>query len=125
VKRDDEINYWRDKGNRSLKSAKHSIGVGNLDFAVSGIYYAMFYEVTALLLTKDLKFKTHAGVRTTFNREYAKTGIVSQDMGDFYNDIFDLRFDADYQPFVEFEKEEVQEWLEQAEKFIEEIEGII
>ncbi len=75
------------------------------------ICYAIFYEVVALLLTKELSSAKHSDVRSLFNREFVKIGIVKEKLADFYNKMFDFRQKADYGDFVEFEEEKVRMWL--------------
>lgn len=43
-----------------------------------------------------------------FNKEFIKSGIISEENGDFYNKIFEFRQRGDYEEFVEFDKEEVK-----------------
>ncbi len=44
-------------------------------FAVSRAYYAMFYLVSAVLLTKGLNFSKHQAVVAAFGQHFVKTGI--------------------------------------------------
>lgn len=119
------INYRRKKAADTLKDAKIMFNRVSLFTTVNRIYYAVFYEVSALLLTKDLSSSKHSGVRALFNREFVKPGIVKEEYADFYNRIFDSRQEADYGDFVEFDEKKVRQWLCEAEDFIKEIEKII
>lgn len=105
------INYRRKKAADTLKDAKIMFNRVSLFTTVNRIYYAVFYEVSALLLTKDLSSSKHSGVRALFNREFVKPGIVKEEYADFYNRIFDSRQEADYGDFVEFEDKKVQKWF--------------
>lgn len=73
------VSYWLDKAKESLLSAQDELSAGRLPFAVNRIYYACFYAVSAALLTENLKFKKHSGVRASFHQYLVKTGKVSQD----------------------------------------------
>lgn len=121
----DLINYRRKKAADTLKDAKTMFNSVSLFTTVNRIYYAIFYEVSALLLTKDLSSSKHSGVRALFNREFVKSGIIKEEYADFYNRMFTSRQEGDYGDFIEFEKEKVQQWLNEAEDFINEIEKII
>lgn len=70
--------------------------------AVNRIYYAIFYEALALLLTKGLSSSKHSGARSLFNREFVKSGIISEKHGSFYNRMYGFRQRGDYEDFVEF-----------------------
>jgi len=112
------INYRRKRAKQSLEEARIMFENSKLFATVNRIYYSIFYEVTALLLTKGLSSSKHTGTRSMFNREFIKTGIVKEELGDFYNKMFEFRQKGDYGDFVEFEKEKVANWLEKAENFI-------
>ncbi len=119
------INYRRERAKETLKDAKVMLDNASLFSTVNRIYYSIFYEVTALLLIKGLSPSKHSGVRSMFNREFIKTGIVKEEYGDFYNKIFEFRQKGDYGDFVEFEKEKVKGWLEKAEECITALDKII
>lgn len=119
------INYRRTKAKDTLEDAKIMFNKVSLFTTVNRIYYAIFYEVLALLLTKDLSSSKHSGLRALFNREFVKSKIVKAEYADFYNRMFDFRQKGDYGDFVEFEKEKVGEWLSKAEDFITDIDKII
>jgi uncharacterized protein (UPF0332 family) len=119
------INYRRRKAKEALNDAKTMFNKVSLFTIVNRIYYAIFYEVLALLLTKDLSSSKHSGVRALFNREFVKSGVVKEKYADFYNKMFDFRQEGDYGDFVEFEKEKVKQWLDETEDFVNEIEKVI
>lgn len=119
------VDYRRNRAKETLEDAKRLFDAGSLFSAVNRIYYAMFYEVTALLLTKNLSASKHSGVRALFNKEFVKTGKVSIDMGRFFGQMFEFRQKSDYGDFVRFEEEKVKEWLEKAKEFVEELEKVI
>ena len=89
------------------------------------IYYALFYEVTGLLMIRDISSSKHSGVRSLFNEHFVKNGIVKTECGKFYSLIFDFRQKGDYEDFIVFEEAHVGEWLLKAEDFISEIEKVI
>ena len=61
------IDYWRRRARESLDDARLLLENGRLHSAVNRIYYALFYEVSALLLAKGLSFSKHSGVLAAFN----------------------------------------------------------
>jgi len=119
------VNYKRKRARETLNDAKVMFEHARLFSTVNRIYYAIFYEVVALLLTKKLSSAKHSGVRSLFNREFVKIGIVKEKLADFYSKMFDFRQKADYGDFVEFEEEKVRTWLEEAEDFINEIDKVV
>lgn len=119
------IKYRRERASETLIEAEIMLDNNKLFAAVNRIYYAIFYEVLALLLTKGLSSSKHSGIRSMFNKEFVKSGIISEENGDFYNKIFEFRQRGDYEEFVEFDKEEVKRWLNNAKDFINSVEQVI
>ena len=121
----DIIKYRRERAKVTLEEAGIMLDNNKLFAAVNRIYYAIFYEVIALLLTKSLSSSKHSGVRSIFNKEFIIPGIVAEEHGDFYNKIFGFRQRGDYEDFVEFDQEKVKNWLENAKRFINSVEQTI
>jgi hypothetical protein len=118
------IRYRRLKAGETLQDAVILVEAGRLHSAVNRIYYALFYEVSALLLTKDLSSSRHSGIKALFNEHFVKLGVVSTHTGRFFSTMFEFRQKGDYSDFVTFEKDKVSEWLVMAGESIKEIEGI-
>jgi uncharacterized protein (UPF0332 family) len=73
-----EIKTLIERAERYLKSAELLVNDGDFESAVSRTYYAMFYTVQALLLTKNLSFSSHKGVITMFGEHFIKTGVFQK-----------------------------------------------
>jgi uncharacterized protein (UPF0332 family) len=116
---DEIIDYRRKRAKETLKDAEQLFKSGSLFSAVNRIYYAMFYEVIALLLTKGFSSPKHSGVK------FVKTGKVSIQSGKLFARMYDFRQKGDYEDFVTFEENKVREWLDNAKLFIEELENLI
>lgn len=119
------IRFRQKKAKETLEDATILLNSGRLFSALNRIYYALFYEVSALLSTEDLSSRKHTGIRSLFNEYYVKTGKVPVKLGRFYSRMFDFRQKADYGDFAEFEKEKLKEWLDQTSMFIGEMDVII
>jgi len=119
------IKYRRKRAKETLQEAEIMLENNKLIAAVNRTYYAVFYEVIALLLSKGLSSSKHSGVRSLFNKEYIKTGIIAEEHGDFYNRVFGFRQRADYEDFVEFENQKVKSWLKSAKEFIDAVEKVM
>ena len=119
------VNYRRVKAVETLDDARVLIEHGRLESAVNRIYYAVFYIVSALLLTRDLSSSKHSGVKSMFIQNFVKTKSVSLEDGSFYSSIFEFRQKADYADYVNFDLETVRQWIKQAEDFIAHIDELI
>jgi len=102
------IRYWRTRARECLEDAKLLLENKRFHSAVNRIYYALFYEVSALLISRGFSFSKHSGVLSVFNRELVKTGKINKELGKFYNRMFEHRKISDYGEFVEFEEEDVK-----------------
>ena len=122
---EDLIRYRREKSKETLEDAYILFRAGRLFSALNRIYYALFYEVMALLLTKDLSSARHTGVRALFNEHFVRTGKVSVESGRFFSRMYDFRQKGDYADFVQFEEAKIKEWLVLAESFISEVDQVI
>lgn len=114
----DIVNYWIQKARDSLDAAGDELKAGRLSFSVNRIYYACFYVVSAALLQKRLKFKKHSGVRAGFHKHFVKPGLVNCEHGQFYDELFEARQRGDYIELIEFEKRQVENWLQKAKEFV-------
>jgi uncharacterized protein (UPF0332 family) len=56
-----------------------------------------------------------------FERHFVKSGQVSVDQGRFYRSLFMRRQHGDYDDLVTFERSDVEQWLTQAEQFVERV----
>ncbi|MDP2928376.1 MAG: HEPN domain-containing protein [Candidatus Omnitrophota bacterium] len=122
---EDLIRYRREKSKETLEDAYILFRAGRLFSALNRIYYALFYEVMALLLTKDLSSARHTGIRALFNEHFIRTGKVSVESGRFFSRMYDFRQKGDYADFVQFEEAKIKEWLVLAESFINEVDQVI
>lgn len=123
--KDDVNKYRRERAKEALEEAEIMLDNNKLNAAVNRMYYAIFYEVLALLLTKGLSSSKHSGVRSLFNKEFVKPGYISEEYGDFYNRMSGFRQRGDYEDFVEFDYEMVKSWFDSTKDFINAIEEVI
>ena len=86
--------------------------------ALNRLYYAAYYSVTALLLSKNLKPTTHIGAKSNFSEHFIKTGIISEDLGKIYSQLFTWRHKGDYADLFDFDEEKVLPYFEPVGKLI-------
>ena len=106
------------RAERYLKSARLLIEDGDYESAVSRVYYAMFYCVEALLLTKGLSFSSHKAVIAAFGERFIKTGVFSKDLGKALTGAFEKRQFGDYEFTFVITGQDADEILEQGKGFI-------
>ena len=112
----DLTTYRMEKARRTLTDAILYSDKAAHESTVNRIYYALFYAVSSLLLCKGLASSKHSGVRSLFNREFVKTGLVEERWGELLSEMFDKRQKGDYADYVSFEENEIQNWLSEADE---------
>lgn len=116
--REELIKYRLMRAKETLEDAEILFDNDRWFSTVNRVYYAMFYAVNGLLLTKDLNSSKHSGVLSLFNKEFVNKGIVDKELGRFYNEMFEFRQKADYKDLVKFEGRDVKLWIKKGVSFV-------
>ncbi|MGD9115104.1 MAG: HEPN domain-containing protein [Desulfobacterales bacterium] len=115
------IIYRQDRAKEALEEAKILLEKGYGNTFVNRLYYACFYAVSALLLTRELSSAKHSGVRSLFHQNFIKPGLMEVEFGHLYDRLFDNRQKGDYEDLIRFDLEEVSPWYGEAEQFVEKV----
>ena len=107
------------KAENSLAAAQLLLNEGFYDFAVSRIYYAMFYIAEAFLLGEGLAFSSHSAVIAAFGRHFAKTERVPPEFHRYLIQAQDSRLISDYDPSSQLTEASAINHLERAQAFLE------
>ncbi|MEM9151267.1 MAG: HEPN domain-containing protein [Cyanobacteria bacterium P01_F01_bin.3] len=121
----DVIKYRIQRAEEAYQAAQILAENQNWNSCINRLYYSCFYAVSALLLKDDLSSPKHTGIRSLFNKNYVKPGIVSKTSARLYNDLFERRHEADYADLVDFDKSETLSLLLRTEDFLSEIKAAI
>lgn len=90
------IHYLQEKSKRSLNAAKDLHAKGNYDFAISRVYYAMFYIAEALLLMKEKNYSSHSALIAGFFENYIRNGLLQRKFHSILSEAYGLREKVDY-----------------------------
>lgn len=101
-----------------IRSAEVLLKAGLYNDAVSRTYYAFFDAANALLITKGLSAKTHAGVITLFSLHFIKTNLVPVKFIKFFRRAKDAREEADYELLKRFTRKETEQIIQTAQEFL-------
>lgn len=101
------------------------IGANRLNGAANRMYYAVFHAVCALLIHDGHQVNTHKGSHALFSLHYIKTGILPKEYGLLYNQLQTMREESDYNCAYDVDIDELQQRLEPAKSFIDDIEKLI
>lgn len=109
----------------SLKEAELLLDNGYYNASVNRMYYAAYYVVSALLLSREIQANTHAGVRQMLGLYFTKPGIISTYDNAFFSDLFAKRHSGDYDVYIYFDEQITRDLLPQTVKFVQTMEALI
>jgi uncharacterized protein (UPF0332 family) len=118
------IDYWMDKAQEDLESARDNFSSGRYSNAIRDSYFACFHAFSSVLFKEGRSFKKHKEVRSALHRDYIKNNRIDVFWGKHYDWLFDNRQKADYRPLVQFDPDQVREILEKSGEFISEMKKI-
>ena len=117
------IHYRMEQARSALEEADVLLSRSKTTFgAVNRAYYAMFYAVLALLQQIGKIPRKHSGALTLFDSEFVKKGIFSIELSRHLHNAFESRQVSDYQVAEPICREDAEEILQNAVKFIQTIE---
>jgi uncharacterized protein len=119
------VQYRLERAREALAEAVVLLDSGHANTGVNRLYYACFYAVSALLLTKGLTATRHSGLRTLFHQHVIRAGLLPLVQGQLYDRLFDQRQQSDYADLVHFEVHEVRSWYGEAQVFVDAVAVLI
>lgn len=114
----DAVRELLEKAEQSLGAAEILLQDEYVDFAASRAYYAMFYTVEAMLLSRDLAFSKHAAVIAAFGKEFVKAGLLDSCFHRYILNAFDLRNIGDYGAVHAVKEEEARRTIYEARELL-------
>jgi uncharacterized protein (UPF0332 family) len=117
--------YRITKSKETLAEAK---GIATLNFwnaVVNRLYYSCYYITGALLIANNFTAQTHSGVIHLLGLHFIKTNRISKAAGKLYSKLYELRQSGDYDDLFYLDEEDVKPLIDQAEKYIDELEKMI
>jgi len=119
---DKDLSKYRiEQAEECLKVSKQCATMDAHKSAANRSYYCVFNSMRGVLALDKVDFKKHSAVMSYFRANYIKTGILGNDLSDILKDLFEVRNASDYDPFYVVSKEEVEQQIEEAEYFLDEV----
>jgi uncharacterized protein (UPF0332 family) len=115
------VKYRLQKAKDTLQEIDTHIENKFWNTAINRLYYA----VSGLLLKHKINSQKHAGVRQMLGLHFIKTGVIPNELGKLYSNLFNMRQSGDYDDFFTFEKDDVLINLSPANELIQKIETLI
>lgn len=121
----EEIRDLLEKSAQSRDAALLLLKDGYVDFAASRAYYAMFYAIEALLLSRNLSFSKHSAVISAFGKEFIKTGLLDVRFHRCVMEAFDVRNAGDYGSMHAVSEEKARQIIAEAGELLEAVQRLI
>jgi uncharacterized protein (UPF0332 family) len=109
------------RAEESLRAAHALRDLGLYADSISRAYYAVFHVLRALILSRDIEPKTHAGAIHLFNQEFVRTGVVASSHNRLLGGLQRARELADYDAAVTFSADDATAECEAATAFRDEM----
>jgi len=119
------VDYRIDKSLRTLDDAKKVIDMQMWTTGANRLYYAVYYAVSALLITNGMNAKTHEGIIRMFNLCFVNTGKIDKELARQYNLLFTMRLTGDYGDCFDLQEADVKPMLQPAEILINKVISLI
>lgn len=123
--RDALIAYRIEQAKETIELSRFLIESDRLIVAVNRIYYGLYYAVTALALKKQFETSKHAQLIGWFNKEYISTKQIDEKYGKILRNAYQNRTKGDYDAFVKFDMEEVEDMHKEMIEFIGQVEFVV
>ncbi|MGE0018987.1 MAG: HEPN domain-containing protein [Draconibacterium sp.] len=112
------IDYRLKQAIESLEIAEVLIKLPNYPTALNRLYYSVFYSLLAVGLKYEFTTSKHSQLIGWFNKNFISTGKLKSKYGKIVRKAYEYRLMADYDAFVEFEKENVEKLFVQSKDFL-------
>ncbi|MDK2372909.1 MAG: HEPN domain-containing protein [Candidatus Korarchaeota archaeon] len=106
------------KAESKLRSAKLLLIEGELEDAVSRAYYAAYNAARAVLLLLGEDASTHGGVAFKLWTRLVEPGLLDREYARILSKLREAREEGDYTPLFTLSTKEVQDLVEDAERFV-------
>jgi uncharacterized protein (UPF0332 family) len=114
----DLINLRIQQATESLAESRLLLGKDMRRGAMDRVYFTMFYCACALLATKEFGAARDGNVAAKLQREFVKTGLIPQEIGDRFKRATQLHNDADIGAHAPPDGDRLSELLADAESFV-------
>ena len=112
------IHFRLEQATASLNEARLLVQQDMRLGAMDRFYFTMFYGACALLATKEFGPSRDGNVAAKFHREFVKTGLIPQEVGDRFKRATQLYQEADLGSKTPPDGDRLQELLVDADSFL-------
>jgi len=115
------VEFRLEKAQRAYEQAFGNVEMCYWETIANRLYYAAYNAVSALLIAYGYSAQSHSGVIHLFGLHFVKTGIISQERGKLYHNLFTMRLTGDYDDTYGLTENDVLPYMEPAKQLIQEV----
>lgn len=119
------IKYRVEKSALTMIEAKDNAKLGHWNLVANRLYYALFYMIAALLLDKDIQFKSHAGAIRAVGLHFVSKGLLTPEEGALISRLQSMRSSGDYDDLFNWTEEKVDPMFMPTEALLEKMKQMI
>lgn len=119
------IKYRVEKSASTIIEAKDNAKLGHWNLVANRLYYALFYMIAALLLDKDIQFKSHAGAIRAIGLHFVSKGLLTSEEGSLISRLQNMRSSGDYDDLFNWTEENVAPMFEPTEALLNKMKQMI
>ena len=119
------IKYRVEKSSSTIIEAKDNAKLGHWNLVANRLYYALFYMIAALLLDKDIQFKSHAGAIRAIGLHFVSKGLLTSEEGSLISRLQNMRSSGDYDDLFNWTEENVAPMFEPTEALLNKMKQMI
>jgi len=119
--RNDLIQYRLSEAKETILDVQILLENNRLRASVNRIYYGMFYSLLALGIAYGFETSKHQQLIGWFNKNFVYKGLIDTRFGQYINKASNRRTKGDYESFIIFDKEIIEEMFEEMKAFVAEI----
>ena len=119
------VNYRVQKAKNTMIEARDNASMNHWSLAANRLYYSLFYMATALLVSKGITTKTHAGTIMMLGREFVQKGLLDKEDGAIISRLQNMRQSGDYDDLFDWSKEDVEPMIEATNQLLIKMEGLL
>jgi uncharacterized protein (UPF0332 family) len=110
--------YRFEKAKEDLQAAIVNLDNGLIKASINRSYYAIFHAIRSVNALDEFDSKKHSGVIAHFNQFFIHTGKFEKEVYSIITSAYKIREKSDYDDFYIAAKDDAQEQLENAKKFL-------
>ena len=119
------IKYRVEKSASTMIEAKDNAKLGHWNLVANRLYYALFYMIAALLLDKDIQFKSHAGAIRAIGLHFVSKGLLTPEDGILISRLQSMRSSGDYDDLFNWTEGKVAPMFEPTEALLDKMKQMI